>query len=189
MNHRRLELTQTDSRAYINLGSLHASPHNKEALHGTWMQSRWSSRIQRTFWPKILIDSLKIIDCTNPFFFFLNAALIYQSTLQYWKLFTPLILLYYPTVWPFVMSLIPVSDACLVYLPFWMCAMVQQSFIVSRKPRFFLQEAVNWGMNVHFSGDLWGFWSVHVAVALETGMKNKDQKMCIIWALSISAAK
>lgn len=70
MNHRRLELTQTDSRAYINLGSLHASPHNKEALHGTWMQSRWSSRIQRTFWPKILIDSLKIIDCTNPFFFF-----------------------------------------------------------------------------------------------------------------------
>lgn len=79
MNHRRLALTQTDSRAFINLGSMHVSPHNQKAFQGTWMQSCWSGWNQWTFWPKTLIDSLKIIHCTNPFF---NADLVCQSTPQ-----------------------------------------------------------------------------------------------------------
>lgn len=80
--------------------------------------------------------------------------------------------------------------ARLVFLSFWTCAMVQECSIVSRKSRAFLQEAVNWELNVHFSGNLWSFFLfVHVAVALETGMKNNDPKMCIIWVLSIKAAK
>lgn len=117
MNHRGLELTQTDSRAYINLGSMHASPHNKEALHGTWMQSRWSGRIQRTFWPKILIDSLKIIDCTNLSVNSPEQEMIYSSYFCLITLQRICAKMSSSAFWPFVMSLIPVSGACLVFSP------------------------------------------------------------------------